>query len=103
MTSVSHGGTLPLVELPLLGPDEINRDLDVLPDQLLPQELPGFVGIMGLPRVGLSEGRDKRKISGCGDKEEEELQTLVPSSNSVVSSSPSRPCPQYSIGPRSTP
>ena len=55
MARVSHSSTLPLVKLPLLRSDEINRDLDMFTDQLLPQELPRFVGIMGLSRVGLSE------------------------------------------------
>ena len=59
MARVSHSSTLPLVKLPLLRSDEINRDLDMFTDQLLPQELPRFVGIMGLSGVGLSEMRTK--------------------------------------------
>jgi hypothetical protein len=59
MASVSHSGTLPLIKLPLLRPDEINRDLDMFTDQLLPQELPGFIGIVSLSRVRLSKRRVK--------------------------------------------
>jgi len=59
VTSVSDGSTLPLIKLPLLGSSEINRDLDMFTDQLLPQELPGFVSIVSLLRVGLSGGRIK--------------------------------------------
>jgi len=59
MTSVSHSSTFPLIKLPLLGSGEINRNFDMFTDQLLPQELSGFVGIVSLLRVGLSRGRVK--------------------------------------------
>ena len=60
MTSVSHSNTLPLVKLPFLGSDKINRDLDMFTDQLLPQEFPRFVGVEGLFRIGLSGESESR-------------------------------------------
>jgi len=59
MARISHSSTLPLVEFPFLWPDEINRDLDMFTDQLLPQKLSGLVGIMSLSGVGLPKMRGK--------------------------------------------
>ena len=61
VTRVSHRSTLPLIELTLPRPDEVDRNLNVLSDQLLPQELSSFVGIVGLLRVRLSRTNRGRK------------------------------------------
>ena len=56
MISVSHRSAFTLIKLPLLGSDEVNHDLDMFTDQLLPQELSNFVSVVSLLRVGLSRG-----------------------------------------------
>jgi hypothetical protein len=63
MVRISYSSTLPLLKLPLLRSDEVNRDLDMFPDQLLPQELPGFVGIMSLLWIRLSDENKGHEIN----------------------------------------
>ena len=63
MASVSHSSAFPFIKFPLLRSDEINRDLYMFTDQLLPQKLPSLVGIVSLPRIGLPERRVKMNRS----------------------------------------
>jgi len=61
MVSVSHSGTFPLIKIPLLGSNEINRDFDMFTDQLLPQELSSLVRIMRLFGIRLPKKRCESK------------------------------------------
>jgi len=61
MVSVSHSGTFPLIKIPLLRSNEINRDFNMFTDQLLPQELSSLVRIMRLFGIRLPKMRCKSK------------------------------------------
>ena len=63
MTCKSYSCTFPLIKLPLFRPYEVNRDLDMFADQLLPQEFPGLVSVVGLFRIRLSKISRSHKLN----------------------------------------
>jgi len=69
MVSVSHSGTFPLIKIPLLRSNEINRDFNMFTDQLLPQELSSLVRIMRLFGIRLPKSASQSESESLNQRE----------------------------------
>ena len=62
LVTVADGDAFTLVEVALLRPDEVDGDLDLLADELLPQEFLRFLRVRCLSRVRRSTPKQSASI-----------------------------------------